>query len=84
VKFDKLAAVLPRLYGRADAAALLRGLSKSATADEDGRALDGALAALAPAPMQSSASNGSGGRAQDERSSQAEPQFPAERSQHGL
>jgi indolepyruvate ferredoxin oxidoreductase beta subunit len=45
-KFDKVIAVAPRLAGRADAAQWLRRLSKAALADEEGKALDGALATV--------------------------------------
>jgi indolepyruvate ferredoxin oxidoreductase beta subunit len=49
-KFDKLAALLPQLRGRSDAAALLEGLIKAALADEGGAALDKAIADLMPMP----------------------------------
>jgi indolepyruvate ferredoxin oxidoreductase beta subunit len=49
-KFDKLAALVPRLRGRADAAPVLAGLIKAAQADEGGQALDRAIAELAPGP----------------------------------
>jgi indolepyruvate ferredoxin oxidoreductase beta subunit len=49
-KFEKLATVLPRLRDSADAAALLSGLIKAALADEEGRALDKAIAELQPCP----------------------------------
>ena len=42
-KFDKLAAVLPRLRTRDNAGAQLGDLIKSALADEEGRALDKAI-----------------------------------------
>jgi indolepyruvate ferredoxin oxidoreductase, beta subunit len=45
-KFDKVIAVAPRLAGRADAAQWLRRLVKAALADEEGKALDGALATV--------------------------------------
>lgn len=45
-KFDKVMAVAPRLAGRADAAEWLRRLCKAALADEEGKALDGALATV--------------------------------------
>ena len=45
-KFDKLAALLPRLRERGDAATLLEGLIKAALADEGGQALDKAIAEL--------------------------------------
>ena len=45
-KFDKLAALLPRLRGRENAGAALEALIKAALADEDGRALDKAIADL--------------------------------------
>jgi indolepyruvate ferredoxin oxidoreductase, beta subunit len=45
-KFDKVTSVVPRLAGRADAAQWLRRLCKAALADEDGKALDGALATV--------------------------------------
>jgi indolepyruvate ferredoxin oxidoreductase beta subunit len=49
-KFDKLAALLPQLRGRSDAAAVLEGLIKAALADEGGAALDKAIADLMPMP----------------------------------
>jgi indolepyruvate ferredoxin oxidoreductase, beta subunit len=45
-KFDKVIAAAPRLTGRADAAEWLRRLCKAALADEEGKALDGALATV--------------------------------------
>jgi indolepyruvate ferredoxin oxidoreductase beta subunit len=45
-KFDKVIAVAPRLAGRADAAQWMRRLCKAALADEQGKALDGALATV--------------------------------------
>jgi indolepyruvate ferredoxin oxidoreductase beta subunit len=45
-KFDKLAAVVPRLRERDDPGKLLRDLIKAALADEEGRALDKAIAEL--------------------------------------
>jgi indolepyruvate ferredoxin oxidoreductase, beta subunit len=45
-KFDRVIAVAPRLAGRADAAQWLRRLCKAALADEEGKALDGALATV--------------------------------------
>jgi indolepyruvate ferredoxin oxidoreductase, beta subunit len=45
-KFDRVIAVAPRLAGRADAAQWLRRLCKAALADEEGNALDGALATV--------------------------------------
>ena len=45
-KFDRVIAIAPRLAGRADGAEWLRRLSKAALADEDGKALDGALATV--------------------------------------
>jgi indolepyruvate ferredoxin oxidoreductase beta subunit len=48
-KFDKLAALIPRLRGRSNAAATLDALIKAALADEDGQALDKAIAELATA-----------------------------------
>jgi indolepyruvate ferredoxin oxidoreductase beta subunit len=48
-KFAKLAALLPQLRRRSDAAALLDGLIKGALADEGGAALDKAIADLMPA-----------------------------------
>src|SRR5262245_23979943 len=49
-KYDKLAALLPQLRQRSEAAALLEGLIKAALADEGGAALDKAIADLMPAP----------------------------------
>jgi len=49
-KFDKLAALLPRLRERENSAALLEGLIKAALADEHGQAMDKAIADLMPAP----------------------------------
>jgi indolepyruvate ferredoxin oxidoreductase, beta subunit len=48
-KFDKLAALIPRLRGRSDAAATVDALIKAALADEDGQALDKAIAELGAA-----------------------------------
>jgi indolepyruvate ferredoxin oxidoreductase beta subunit len=48
MKFDKLAALLPRLRQHDHAAVLLEGLIKAALADESGLALDKAIADLAP------------------------------------
>jgi indolepyruvate ferredoxin oxidoreductase beta subunit len=45
-KFDKVIAAAPRLAGRADAGQWLRRLCKAALADEEGKALDGALATV--------------------------------------
>jgi indolepyruvate ferredoxin oxidoreductase, beta subunit len=45
-KFDKLTAILPRLRGRDNGALILAGLIKAALADEDGHALDKAIAEL--------------------------------------
>jgi indolepyruvate ferredoxin oxidoreductase beta subunit len=44
MKFEKLAALLPRLRGRSDASELLERLIKAALADEEGQALDKAIA----------------------------------------
>ncbi len=46
-KFDRVTAAAPRLAGRADAAEWIRRLREAALADEEGRALDGALATVA-------------------------------------
>jgi len=48
-KFGTLAALIPRLRGRSDAAATLDALIKAALADEDGQALDKATAELGAA-----------------------------------
>ena len=45
-KFDRVIAVAPRLAGRADGAQWLRRLCKAALSDEEGKALDGALATV--------------------------------------
>ena len=45
-KFDRVIAVAPRLAGRADGAQWLQRLCKAALADEEGKALDGALATV--------------------------------------
>ena len=45
-KFDKLKVVVPQLLGRSDSGATLDRLIKAALADEDGQALDKALAEL--------------------------------------
>jgi indolepyruvate ferredoxin oxidoreductase beta subunit len=45
-KFDRVIAIAPRLAGRADAGQWLRRLCKAALADEEGKALDGALATV--------------------------------------
>ena len=45
-KFDKLTVVVPRLLGRSDSAATLDRLIKAALADEEGHALDKAIAEL--------------------------------------
>ena len=46
-KFEKLVALLPRLRGQSNSAATLEALIKAALADEDGQALDKAIAELA-------------------------------------
>jgi indolepyruvate ferredoxin oxidoreductase, beta subunit len=46
MKFEKLAALLPQLRGRNDASELLERLIKAALADEEGQALDKAIADL--------------------------------------
>jgi indolepyruvate ferredoxin oxidoreductase, beta subunit len=48
MKFEKLAALLPRLRARNDASTLLERLTKAALADEDGQVLDKAIAELGP------------------------------------
>ena len=48
-KFDKLAGLLPRLRERTNAGAALEALIKAALADEEGRALDKAIADLGAA-----------------------------------
>jgi indolepyruvate ferredoxin oxidoreductase, beta subunit len=45
-KFDKLTAILSRLHDRENGAVILAGLIKAALADEDGHALDKAIAEL--------------------------------------
>lgn len=45
-KFDRVMAALPMLAGRADAADWVRRLREAALQDEEGRALDGALATI--------------------------------------
>ena|SRR5436190_10726998 len=55
-KFGTLAALIPRLRGRSDAAATLNALIKAALADEDGQALDKAIAGLSAAEPMSKAS----------------------------
>jgi len=45
-KFDKVIAAATRLEGRADAAEWVRRLRQAALADEEGKALDGALATV--------------------------------------
>jgi indolepyruvate ferredoxin oxidoreductase beta subunit len=54
-KFGTLAALIPRLRGRSDAAAALDALIKAALADEDGQALDKAIAGLDAAEATSQA-----------------------------
>jgi indolepyruvate ferredoxin oxidoreductase, beta subunit len=49
MKFERLAALIPRLRGRDDASKVLDGLIKAAQADEGGQALDKAIAELLPA-----------------------------------
>ncbi|TMJ86809.1 MAG: indolepyruvate oxidoreductase subunit beta family protein [Alphaproteobacteria bacterium] len=56
-KFGTLAALIPRLRGRSDAAATLDTLIKAALADEDGQALDKAMAGLSAAEPMSKASS---------------------------
>ena len=46
---DRARALIPRLRGRSDAAATLDALIKAALADEDGQALDKAIAELGAA-----------------------------------
>jgi indolepyruvate ferredoxin oxidoreductase, beta subunit len=48
-KFDKLVVVVPRLLGRSNSGATLEALIKAALADEDGQALDKAIAELGAA-----------------------------------
>ena len=48
-KFDKLVVVVPRLLGRSNSSATLEALIKAALADEDGQALDKAIADLGAA-----------------------------------
>jgi len=48
-KFDKLVVVVPRLLGRSNSGATLEALIKAALADEDGQALDKAIADLGAA-----------------------------------
>jgi indolepyruvate ferredoxin oxidoreductase beta subunit len=48
-KFDKLVVVVPRLLGRGNSGATLEALIKAALADEDGQALDKAIADLGAA-----------------------------------
>jgi len=55
-KFDKLVAVVPRLLGRSNSGATLEALIKAALADEDGQALDKAIAELGAANSVSSLS----------------------------
>jgi indolepyruvate ferredoxin oxidoreductase, beta subunit len=57
-KFDKLAALIPRLRGRGDAAATLEALIKSALADEDAKALDKAIVGLDAVEAEGSANSG--------------------------
>src|SRR5262245_27425969 len=45
-KFDKLVVVVPRLLGRGNSGATLEALIKAALEDEDGQALDKAIAEL--------------------------------------
>lgn len=49
--YRAIVATLPALRGRADAAARVEALRTAALADEDGAALDRAIAAMAPAPL---------------------------------
>jgi indolepyruvate ferredoxin oxidoreductase beta subunit len=56
-KFDKLAALLPRLRAHNNPGVLLESLIKAALADEGGQALDKAVAELIPAPSSSPAPN---------------------------
>jgi len=67
-KFDKLAALVPRLRRQDDAAARLEGLIKAALADEGGEALDKAIASLAASPCAASGPRGSSAAARDGRS----------------
>jgi indolepyruvate ferredoxin oxidoreductase beta subunit len=46
MKFEKLAALLPRVRGRGDGSLLLERLIKAALADEEGQVLDRAIAEL--------------------------------------
>jgi indolepyruvate ferredoxin oxidoreductase beta subunit len=55
-KFGTLAALIPRLRGRSDAATTLNALIKAALADEDGKTLDKAIAELDAAESVSKAS----------------------------
>jgi indolepyruvate ferredoxin oxidoreductase beta subunit len=45
-KFERIAALLPRMRARDNSGAVLGGLIKTALADEEGRALDKSLAEL--------------------------------------
>jgi indolepyruvate ferredoxin oxidoreductase, beta subunit len=57
-KFDKLVVVFPRLLGRSNSGATLEALIKAALADEDGQALDKAIADLGAANSTSPLSAG--------------------------
>src|SRR5215510_6266199 len=57
-KFDKLVVVVPRLLGRSNSGATLEALIKAALADEDGQALDKAIADLGAANSTSPLSAG--------------------------
>ena len=61
-KFDKLAALVPRLRGQDDSGARLEGLVKAALADEGDEALDKAIADLiaAPSAVPDNAANSAG------------------------
>ena len=71
-KFDRLAALVPRLRGQDNSGTRLEGLIKAALADEGGEALDKAIAALDGASRvgadDAGMSQSSGGRRRDGRS----------------
>jgi indolepyruvate ferredoxin oxidoreductase beta subunit len=67
-KFDKLAALVPRLRGADDSGAQLEGLIKAALADEGDEALDKAIADLEASRCTASGTRSSGAAARDGRS----------------
>jgi indolepyruvate ferredoxin oxidoreductase, beta subunit len=67
-KFDKLAALIPRLRARSDVVATLEALIRAALADEDGQTLDKAIAGLDAAEPKSQTHSASSRESENLRS----------------